>query len=223
MRIIALTDLHGMTEPVSRIGRDLERADLVLLAGDLTHFGGAEEAARVVEAVQVFNTQVLAVPGNCDRPEAAEWLTGRGINLHACHRVVDDLAFVGAGGSLPCPSPTPFEIDDGELEAGLWRALQDLDPYMPFMLLSHQPPHGTACDRLASGDHAGSPRLRYFIEESAPLLVFTGHIHEARAMDRIDRTTVVNPGPLSKGSYAFAEVSREGVDRVEIRRFPEEG
>lgn len=95
--------------------------------------------------------------------------------------------------------------------------MQDLDPYIPFVLLSHQPPHGTACDRLRSGEHAGSISLRYFIEESGPLLVFTGHIHESRGEDRIERTRVVNPGPLDEGGYAFAEVFRDGVVRVEVR------
>jgi Icc-related predicted phosphoesterase len=41
---------------------------------------------------------------------------------------------------------------------------------------------------------AGSPAVREAIEKYQPLLSLHGHIHEARNVTRIGRTTAVNPG-----------------------------
>ena len=72
--VVALTDIHGRTGRLAEVADDLAAADVVLLTGDLTHFGGRREAAEVVDAVRAHNPEVLAVAGNCDRPEAAAWL-----------------------------------------------------------------------------------------------------------------------------------------------------
>jgi Icc-related predicted phosphoesterase len=39
MIIITLTDLHAHTAVISRLAEQLRSADLVLLSGDITHFG----------------------------------------------------------------------------------------------------------------------------------------------------------------------------------------
>ena len=44
MRIIGITDIHERTGYFNEISSDLKRADLVLIAGDITHFGGNEQA-----------------------------------------------------------------------------------------------------------------------------------------------------------------------------------
>ena len=61
MKIVALTDIHGNASAIERLAAPLGEADLVLLTGDLTHFGGADDAARVVTAVREHNRRVLAV------------------------------------------------------------------------------------------------------------------------------------------------------------------
>ncbi|MFQ5932395.1 MAG: hypothetical protein ACE5MM_08305 [Nitrospiraceae bacterium] len=82
--------------------------------------------------------------------------------------------------------------------------------------MTHQPPRETVTDRLRNGLHVGSESVRTFIKRMQPILCLTGHIHEGRGIDSIGRTTVVNPGPLWTGSYAYARVSRRAVE-VEIR------
>jgi Icc-related predicted phosphoesterase len=49
-----------------------------------------------------------------------------------------------------------------------------------------------------------------------PLICFTGHIHEARGIDAIGRTKLINPGPLREGGYAYA-VLHDDVETLEIR------
>ena len=60
--------------------------------------------------------------------------------------------------------------------------------------------------RTRRGQHVGSTALRSFIDERQPTLVFCGHIHEGRGIDRLGATTVVNCGTAYEGYYALAEI-----------------
>jgi hypothetical protein len=60
--------------------------------------------------------------------------------------------------------------------------------------------------------------VRTYIETRQPLICFTGHIHEAKGIDRIGRTQIINPGPLWKGGYAYAEVEGGQIKTLEIRQ-----
>ncbi|MHC4593245.1 MAG: metallophosphoesterase, partial [Planctomycetota bacterium] len=196
MIIIAVADIHGRIERLSDLAETLAEADVVLLTGDLTHFGGRGDAARTVEAVRKHNPQVLAVAGNCDHPDVAAYLAGEGISLDCRHVIIDGVAFLGVGGSLPCPGRTPNEFSDDELAAFLQEAAEGLPRDLPWVLVSHQPPSDTAVDRVHSGAHVGSQSVRRFIEDFQPLVCFTGHIHEAAGTDTIGRTKIINPGSL---------------------------
>ncbi len=216
MNIIALSDLHGEYTRLPAIAGDLSAADVVLLTGDMTHFGHRTAAEQIVNAVRAFNPNVLAVPGNCDYPEVADFLTESEINLHCGSMEVGQITFVGVGGSLPCPGATPFELSEEELEHCLCSAMEGIVPGTPLVLVSHQPPWGTKADKLHSTAHVGSRALRTFIEEHDPLACFCGHIHEGRGIDTIGTCCVINPGPLGYGCHAFAKINRR-VEKVEIR------
>ncbi len=216
MIIVALPDIHDDVGRLGTVAEDLSAADLVLLVGDLTNFGRQAAAERIVRAVRKYNSRILAVPGNCDYPEVDAYLTREGINLHRKSTLIDGIAFLGVGGSLPCPGRTPNEYSDRDFEAFLAEAASDLRPDAPVILISHQPPRNTVNDLAGIGRHVGSESVRAFIETVQPLLCFTGHIHEGRGMDSIGRTKVVNPGPLWTGNYAYARVSGDNAE-VEVR------
>ncbi|MFW6188929.1 MAG: metallophosphoesterase [Planctomycetota bacterium] len=216
MIIVALTDIHGAARGLDRFAGPLGEADLVLLAGDLTHFGGRDDAEAALQAVRQHNESVLAVPGNCDRPEVTDYLSEQGVGLHGHCTEVDGIAFLGLGGSLPAPGGTPNEFSEEKLGALLQRAGDEADPERPWVLLSHQPPADTAVDRVSGGDHVGSQSVRRFIERHEPLICFSGHIHESRGTDRIDATRLVNPGPARHGHYAWAELDGD-VRTLEVR------
>lgn len=216
MIIVALTDIHGNVPAVDRVREAVAQADVVLLTGDLTHFGRRADAAAVVDAVRRHNPRILAVPGNCDNPDVTAYLSEQGVSLHGAHAVVGGVAFLGLGGSLPCPGRTPTEFTEDQLTALLSAAATGLTPDLPWVLVSHQPPRDTALDRVHSGLHVGSSAVRDFIAAHEPLVCFTGHIHEAVGTDSIGATKIVNPGPLRNGRYAYAQVTR-GLELLEIR------
>jgi Icc-related predicted phosphoesterase len=206
MIVVAITDVHGNAGALDRFADAFREADVVLVCGDLTNFGRRSQAADVVEAVRRHNPTILAVPGNCDYPEVAGYLAAEGIGLHGASRVVDGVAFLGVGGSLPCPERTPGESDEVELAALLAAAADGVDPATPRVLVCHQPPRDTALDVVRAGMHVGSRSVRNFILSNEPFVCFTGHIHESAGRDALGRTQLVNPGPARGGRYARAEI-----------------
>ena len=220
MNILALADIHGDISRFEEVYDHSGGADLVLLTGDVTHFGGGREAARIVAAIRRRQERILAVPGNCDTPAVDACFREQGISLHGRGLVIEGLGFAGVGKSLPCPGATPNEAPESELAECLEYAVAQLPPHVPWILLSHQPPSDTLNDQVGSGQHVGSPAIRGLIERRQPLVCFTGHIHEGVGIDTIGRTKVVNPGPLRTGRYAHARIGTE-VELLEIRSLRE--
>ena len=217
MNIISLSDIHGNASHIEVIAGELAQADIVLLSGDITNFGNSRDAREVIEAIRPYNTNILAVPGNCDPPDACLYFDEQQINLHARAVLRDGITFIGLGGSVPCPGRTPNEHGEATLTRWLNAAATDITDDSPVVLLCHQPPYGTATDITRAGQHVGSDAVRAFIEAQQPLLCFTGHIHESPAVDTIGPTNIINPGPLSRGGYAYARVTSAGVELLEIR------
>ena len=81
----------------------------------------------------------------------------------------------------------------------------------------HNPPKDTECDKVAPAVHVGSPLLRTFIDDYKPLAVVTGHIHESFAVCKCGDTTVVNPGSLAEGKYAWLEVEKSTGGKWEVK------
>ncbi|GFK93347.1 3',5'-cyclic adenosine monophosphate phosphodiesterase CpdA [Fundidesulfovibrio magnetotacticus] len=198
---IGIGDIHGQTANLARIP-ELPGADAVIVTGDMTNRGGREEASRVIEAVTRLNPRVLAQIGNMDRLAAQEMLEASGMNLHGrVVRLAPGLCAMGVGWSAPTPFGTPSEVPDEQLGQWLREVHARVKDREALLLVCHNPPQGTAADRLSGGAHVGSPAVRAFIEEVQPQVCLTGHIHEARGEDRIGRTLVVNPGDLASGGY----------------------
>jgi len=219
MRIIGLTDVHGSLSSIKRMNNVICRVDLVLFVGDITNFGKKPEAAQVVAPVVHSAKKTFAVSGNCDYPEVDAYLDGQGVNLHRRGEMIDGIWFVGLGGSLPTPFQTITTYSETEMAEFLDHGLAQLSNKTdtPIVLVSHQPPFQTLCDRISTGTHVGSHAVRRFIEAHRPLVCFTGHIHESVAIDKIGDTHIVNSGLLKNGHYAYAEIRGLGVETLEIR------
>jgi uncharacterized protein len=217
MKIIALPDLHDDVSHLQLIGPELSAVDPILLVGDLTNGGAASDVERMIDLFQHFNPNILAVPGNWDPPEVEDYLSRTRMNLNRRHVILEGLAFIGMGAALPGPILTPNEISELDFERFFDEALFGLDASIPKILVCHQPPYNTLNDLAQGTLHVGSKAVRAFIERSQPLVCFSGHIHEGIGIDQIGRTKVINPGPLEQGSFAYAEVSLQGLHLIEIK------
>lgn len=207
----AVSDIHERLEWLRPLAGALAAADWVLLLGDLTQFGRAPQARKVLDAFREINPNVLAVPGNLDHPDVLKLLEDEGVSLHGRYRLLGDVGLAGVGASGPTPFGTPFELPDGELGETLAGPLEAIAVARHRIVVSHAPPKNTAVDRVRLGLHVGSAAVRRLAEAHAPDLLLCGHIHEAAGEDRLGATRVINPGPFGRGGHVRVEAGDDGL------------
>lgn len=218
---IALGDIHEDMSNFTRIP-ELPEADGIIVSGDMTVGGGVKQAERVLFAIQDVNPHILAQIGNMDRGEVTDWLEEKGWNIHAKVReLAPGVAIFGVGASTFTPFGTPSEFPESHFASWLAESWQRARQWPKTVLVSHNPPKDTACDTLPGDIHVGSTAVREFIEEHQPDICICGHIHEARGLDRIGRTVVVNPGNFAGGGYVVLRCNA-GKLSVELRTLTEE-
>ncbi|MFB6190220.1 MAG: metallophosphoesterase [Candidatus Nanohaloarchaea archaeon] len=207
MRVLLVTDIHGDVEKLEKI-LDRENFDAVLCGGDLSDarefsdYGGKLD--EVLEAFDRKEKLVKAVPGNMDpEEECVRKLMQTRMNLHKKIASLGNFEAVGYGGGQT-PFGTPFEPSDEDIVSAL-DTLYDRMTSDNRVAVIHQPPKGTPLD-VADGDHVGSEGVRELIEEKDFDLLLTGHIHESHGRTDISGTLAVNPGPVTEGHYAVAEI-----------------
>jgi uncharacterized protein len=201
-----VVDVHDHFESVVDVLKNVGDVDVLLVGGDITTFGTPEDAERAMELWSQLVPRVLAVSGNMDSPEIDLRLGELGVSIDARACVIDDVGFAGVSAAPRSPLHTPYELEDDEIERRGEAAFEGMRGARVRIFCPHAPPHDTECDRLRSGEHVGSIVLRRLIEREQPDLVLCGHIHEARGVDFIGDTRIVNPGPVTAGHYAVCEV-----------------
>jgi Icc-related predicted phosphoesterase len=218
IQFVHLTDIHGVDFLISEIREDLKKSDFIVITGDITHFGKEKEAAKVIDQILVYNKNILAVSGNCDFPEVEKYLKDNNFDLNRTIKNIRGITFYGLSGSLPCPGRTPFEYT--EEKAGKWLAelAVKLEPTPIQIFATHQPPYNTINDKIGEEEHVGSREIRNFIENNAPALCLTGHIHEGIGIDTVNNCKIVNPGPFRTGKYAIITISPENEFVIDLKQ-----
>lgn len=215
MKLLCITDLHGDHEVLDYILADAGRVDLVLLGGDLTNFGTPNAAESVVRQVQRSGTDVLAVAGNCDSAAIDARLVELGVSLFGRGVERNQIGFHGVS-AMPPWHGSMYELTEHEIADALEQGDSQLMTAGPRVLLTHTPPRDTQLDVTRHGQHVGSEAVRRFIDRRQPSLVVCGHIHEARGIERLGSTQVVNCGPAYCGDYALVDIDPEM--RIELRK-----
>jgi len=206
VRIAYVVDVHGRFEAVANAVAATGPVDVLVVGGDITTFGTPDDAERAIESWRPLAPTLLAVAGNCDSASIDERLVELGVSVDGRAAIVDDVGFAGVSAAPLSPLDTPYELPDEELGARAALGLREIAECRVRVFCPHAPPHGTACDRLRSGEHVGSEALRALVEREQPHVVLCGHIHEARATDRLRGSQVANPGPAAAGHYALVDV-----------------
>jgi predicted phosphodiesterase len=67
MVLLCLADIHGEGGGLEKVLREAPETETIIVAGDVTHLGGYEEAAAVLAPLLGSGRRVLAVAGNMDR------------------------------------------------------------------------------------------------------------------------------------------------------------
>lgn len=214
MNIVAMSDIHGAYDVAVAVLQK-ERPDLLILAGDITTMGSSAEMEKALRMFRAECALLLAVAGNMDRPRQDDVLERLGISVNGQGVAVGDLGVFGVSGAPVSPLKTVYEISEEEIARRAESGFSAVRACSRKIFVPHAPPFGTKVDIIHTGIHVGSAAVRDFIEDHQPDLVICGHIHEARGIDVIDATTIVNCGPLFRGSYAL--VVTEPELHVELR------
>lgn len=208
MKILVTADLHGSERGVKNIENFLEKNyDVVILDGDITQFGPPARARDIITKIKKENIRILSLPGNCDPRDVLPILKEENVNLHSKSVEIGGIPFVGLGGSNTTPFGTPFELSEKEIMKNLKSLVQKIDKN--WVLITHAPPHNTKADLTSDKNHAGSKSVRRIIEGEKPLLNVCAHIHEARGINKIGETKIVNPGAISEGYAAEVNLDKE--------------
>ena len=212
MKIVSFGDVHMATQNLARMGEVLRDTDLIIVSGDLTNFGGAQDARKVLDDIRHQCPRLLALPGNLDRREVTPFLEQQMVSLHGKGVVVDGVGIFGCGGSNITPFNTPTELTEDEIYQTLKRGHAAVKQCRPLLMVCHTPPYETKCDRIVGGRAVGSTAARRFIEEVKPDLCISGHIHESAATDAIGPTRIINAGPFKGGGYIVVHADGSGLD-----------
>lgn len=186
----------------------------------------AETAERWVtladERLRAAGIPALMMPGNDDEPMVrsllaqGDWIVdaeGRRVEL-------EGYQVISYGYATTTPWHSPREVTEEQMAAALDDLTAQLVPDQPAIFNLHDPPHASGLDlalkltsdlRVESGagqplvEPVGSTAVRAAIERVRPVLSLHGHIHESKAVGRVGRTVVVNPGS------SYGEGTLQGV------------
>lgn len=210
MKLLVISDIHGNSEALDKIpSEDWMASKAVLFAGDAADAIKDLDGEQVLQKLLQKHNNIFAVLGNHDSPSFIKRLDEEQVNIEGLVASLEGVVITGSGGSTPFMRDTPNERSEDEV-------LSDLDAVKSMseaelanlIIISHNPPKDTLCDKTSSGFHAGSGKFRALIETYQPLAVITGHIHEAASIDKIGSTVILNSGAFGiEGTYAILDIS----------------
>jgi hypothetical protein len=219
MDIVVISDIHGDVENLLTYLDKIKglNSDLIICPGDFTDvntpkgFTQEDIAKLIIGELKSLRIPVLAVPGNVDPKNIIELLEKEGVSLHGHGKIIGEYGFYGYGGAKT-PFETSIEPSEEELKAGLLAAYKDVEGTKFKIQITHSPPNGTVLDMVRSGIHVGSNIVRSFIENYKPILAISAHIHEARGLDKIDNTILINSGRFPEGYVGLINIKNEKVE-----------
>lgn len=194
LRLLCFADLHGNFEIAKKIESAAAEYDILICAGDLTNFYSREVAKAMISSLIRNSKKFLAVPGNCDLDSTLNLLDSMNLSLHGRGVIVDNTGFFGVGGSNLTPFNTPLEFSEDYIYRVLEKGYEKIKNARMKVLVSHPPPYGYL-DLTPSGEHIGSRALRDFITLNRVDIVICGHAHEAKGVEKIKNTTIINTSP----------------------------
>jgi Icc-related predicted phosphoesterase len=203
VRVAAVGDVHLGVESAGKLRPHFEhvaeRADVLLLAGDLTRVGEPDEAAVLAEELRDLPVPVVAVLGNHDHHSDAgdlvvKLLDEAGVTVLEGETARFDVGgisvgvagvkgfgggFAGACGSeFGEPEMKAFMVHSREVAASLEQALASLDTDLRVALLHYAPVEATLQgERLEIFPFLGSYLLAEAVDRAGADLVLHGHAH----------------------------------------------
>ncbi|TAL47867.1 hypothetical protein EPN87_01970 [archaeon] len=206
-------DLENILNYFDRISQ--LKFDVIVCPGDFTDvppkgFSQTSIGKLVLEELKLFGKPIFAVPGSWDKDFLPE-LELAGVSIHGKGKIVGDVGFFGYGGAKT-PFNLPLEPSEEELRRGLETAYKQVTNAKYKVMVTHAPPARTSLDRISSGAHVGSETVRDFIETVKPDISISAHIHEAKGVDEVGKTKIINSGRFPEGYCGLLTIDDGKID-----------
>ena len=170
--------------------------------------------------------KVYMAAGNDDHFEVDKVIEDSAVIVNCNNKNVDvgEHEMVTFSWANPTPWNTPREKPDDELEPMLEELIAKVKDKSTAIFNFHAPPYGFALDLAPKLDenlvqaadnkiHVGSLAVANMIKKYQPLLGLHGHIHESRGVQKIHKSTIINPGSeysegILKGAIVVLEKNK---------------
>jgi len=210
-RVYAAADIHGKKDRIERVRNNVAslKADLLVLAGDITNFISPLD---VLLRVNDLALPVLLVRGNSDfrRVDDLCRFCANCIDLNGVRTRIRSIPFVGLSGTLPIPFHSRITLNENS-------CLKKIAPLVnsDTVFVTHTPPRGSQ-DLVVGRFHAGSSGLLKLVKRRQPPVVICAHIHESSGVTTVGKTTVVNCAMSKKRSGALLIFEDGKLARLEM-------
>jgi Icc-related predicted phosphoesterase len=211
MRIYAVADIHAKKHRLELIRKNIAQhsPEVLIAAGDIANYFNP---LPVFQALNDLPVPVLAVLGNTD-PRSATRILEDGVNLYNLHlnpMTVNDIRFVGIGGTIPIPFRSRLCLMEARAVKKLKACLTE-----ETVLVAHPPPYGIL-DLVLGRFSAGSNAVFSILQDHPPRLFICGHIHETPGVVSYNGTQVVNCTMGKKSAGALIEYDGRNTPQVEM-------
>lgn len=194
MRILTASDIHGDPKISQRLAEkaEKEKADIVVLCGDLTEFDQWEKG--MMKPFLDRGQEVLFVVGNHDMT-AGEVLSEKYkiTNLQYRPVMVGDVGFFGCGTA----SVGPNRLSEQDIGYYLEKGFRKIRDAKKKVMVTHMRPAGSIIEKMMPRfEDSGSEAIKDAIYKFHPDFNLCGHIHEADDLDeKMDKTSIIGSGP----------------------------
>ncbi len=204
MKILAFVDLHSKPRSPEYVDfftslkyikrltalAKKEKPDVIICAGDASLFENHLE--ELMKKISKMGKKILMIPGNHETSSVMRKICSFHDSLVFINKKavkIGDYVFVGFSGE-------GFLRTDTEMK----KFIKKIKPKIKgknVVLVTHAPPYKTKLDKIGR-DYCGNNTIAKFIQSNKNIvLAICGHIHEnAGKKDKINKTIIVNPGPL---------------------------
>jgi len=193
MKILAFVDTHGDLKAINRLLIKGKEVDLIICAGDISHFGN--NLKSIVGKFKKLNKPMLVIHGNHESEEQMRAVCKEfpwALYIHKGSYQLGNYCFFGYGGG-------GFSTEDPQYEKVIKKFKKTLKKDTKLAIITHGPPYGTKCDFLIEQGHRGCKTYAKIDKELKPILHICGHLHETASMrDKLGETLVINPGAEGK-------------------------
>lgn len=214
MRILATADIHSpkylkkFERLLNTYKQEIEKIDIVLIAGDLMEKGDLNGLKHLVEVIRKFtNVPIYACPGNEDYDESIEkaknlikdvkWLIDEKIEIEISNHMI---SIIGSKGVLDRPTfwqakhiKNIREIYEKRLQLLINLISKLEDSKINILLLHYAPTYATLeGENRKIWCFLGTSRLERYIAEKK-MVVIHGHAHKScKRVVKLGRSIVVN-------------------------------